>query len=83
MQEPQLISITDRWLNDIDTWALTDPLAWVGGKQMMVNPLIGNTLKKKGKSDNFWRRRMAITPYLELCMRGQYRKEYGQWILTP
>ncbi len=24
---------------------------------------------------------MALVPYLELCMRGQYQKEYGPWIL--
>ena len=49
---------------------------------MIVNPKLRTKLNKWGKNDNFWRRRMAIVPFLELCMRGQYRKEYGSWILT-
>ncbi len=82
MQESQIISLVDDWINKIDTWALTDPLAWVIGKQMIANPQLRKTLKKWGKRNNYWRRRMAIIPYLELCMRGQYRKEYAPWILT-
>ncbi len=82
MQESHIISLIDTWINDIDTWALTDPLAWVVGKQLIVNPKFRLTLEKWGTDDNFWRRRMAIVPYLELCMRGQYREEYGSWILT-
>ncbi len=81
MDAQQIFILVNKWIGEIDTWALTDPLAWVIGRVMIDNPQFRETLKEWGESKNYWCRRMAIIPYLELCMRGQYRKEYGSWII--
>jgi 3-methyladenine DNA glycosylase AlkD len=81
MAEQEVMSLIHAWIDDIDTWALTDPLGWCIGKLLINNSELTTTLKEWGNSDNYWRRRMAIVPYVELCLRGQYRREYGPWIL--
>ncbi len=81
MIEQQALPIVDNWLEDIDTWALTDPLGWCVSKLLINNPKLKEVLKEWGNSENICRRRMAILPYVDLCLRGQYRKEYAPWIL--
>lgn len=81
MPPHEIMNLVDAWIDDIDTWSLTDPLAWVVGKLIINNPQTRLTITDWGQSKNHWRRRMAIIPYIELCLRGQYRKEFGPWIL--
>lgn len=79
--EQEVMQLVDAWIDDIDTWALTDPLGWCVGQLLIKNPSLRMILKEWGKSGNKWRRRMAIVPYVELSLRDQYRPEYGSWIL--
>jgi 3-methyladenine DNA glycosylase AlkD len=81
MPEQEALPLIDVWLEDIDTWALTDPLGWCLSKLLITNPELKETLKEWGNSDNIWRRRMSILPYVDLCLKGQYSKEYAAWIL--
>jgi 3-methyladenine DNA glycosylase AlkD len=71
----------DSWIDDTDTWALTDPLSWCVGKILIKSPETRRILREWGKSQNVWRRRMAVLPYLELLQHGQYRSEYAVWTL--
>ncbi len=81
MPEHDTLQLIDSWINDIDTWALTDPLAWGVSKLLISNPKLKRILSFWGESEHIWRRRMAIVPYVDLCLKGQYRKEYASWIL--
>jgi len=86
MPPAQALRLIDAWINDIDTWALTDPLGWCVGKLLIKTPRIRNLLREWGTSERVWRRRMAIVPYLELSVHGQYRSEYASLIfeaVTP
>lgn len=81
MRENEAIPIISDWIDDIHTWALTDPLGWCVGQLLIRNVDLGSILRQWGKSGNRWRRRMAVVPYVDLCMKGQYRPEYGPMIL--
>ena len=60
MPEQEAMHIIDTWIDDIETWALTDPLGWCVGQLIIKNPGLRNILKEWGKSKYKWRRRMAI-----------------------
>ena len=81
MPDDDAVMLVSRWLDDIDTWSLTDPLGWCIGKLLIRNPEIANILREWGGSEDRWRRRMAIMPYIDVCMKGQYRPEYGPMVL--
>jgi 3-methyladenine DNA glycosylase AlkD len=81
MDEEDAIELISEWLDDIDTWALTDPLGWCLGKLITRNPELSKVLAEWGKSDNRWRRRMSILPYVDISTKNQYRPEYGIMIL--
>ena len=42
---------------------------------------IERTIKPWRKSENFWRRRATILPFVHLCKKSFYRKEYLDGIL--
>jgi 3-methyladenine DNA glycosylase AlkD len=81
MVEEDAVDLISEWLDDIDTWALTDPLGWCMGKLLIRNPEVSKVLAEWGRSDNRWRRRMSILPYVDICTKNQYRPEYGKMIL--
>lgn len=81
MPPSQALGLIDAWINDIDTWALTDPLGWCIGKLLIKSPRIRDILREWGTSERVWPRRMAVVPYLELSMHRQYRSEYASLIL--
>lgn len=81
MPSSEALTLIDSWIDDIDTWALTDPLSWCVGKLLLRSAEIQNILREWGKSAHIWRRRMAIVPYLEILSHGQYRPEYAPWVL--
>ena len=81
MGEGDAVDLISEWLDDIDTWALTDPLGWCMGKLLMGNHDLADVLAEWSKSDNRWRRRMSILPYIDICTKNQYRPEYGRMVL--
>ncbi len=76
------LDFADRWIDDADTWAVVDPLC---------SPCIGSLLLREAKvevtlrswrtSDNFWRRRASVLPFLHLALKSQYKPEYADKIL--
>lgn len=56
------------------------------GKLLIKSPQIRGILREWGKREHVLRRRMAVVPYLELSMHGQYRPEYASLLfeaVTP
>jgi 3-methyladenine DNA glycosylase AlkD len=76
------MKMADLWIDDADTWAITDPLS---------SPTIGSMIIRDSKvepildswksSENFWRRRCSFLPYLHLTLKTQYRPEFAKKIL--
>jgi len=70
------LQIMSVWIDDIDTWALMDPLC---------SPCLGTLLLRDDKvekdflkwqtSPNFWRRRASVLPYLHLAKKTTYKVE--------
>jgi len=76
------LKIADSWINDADTWAITDPLCSPTiGSMILRDETVENTLASWRNSDNFWRRRCSFLPYLYLTLKTQYRSEYASKIL--
>jgi 3-methyladenine DNA glycosylase AlkD len=70
MPTSEALGIIDSWITDADTWALTDPLGWCVGKLLIKSPDVRGILRGWGKSEDVWRRRMAVVPYVELSVHG-------------
>jgi 3-methyladenine DNA glycosylase AlkD len=81
MPPSQALALIDAWIDDIDTWALTDPLGWCVGELLIKSPQIRQILREWGTSEHIWRRRMAVVPFLELMVHRRYRSEYASLIL--
>lgn len=76
------MEIADNWVDDADTWAITDPLSSPTiGSLILRNPKVEDVLRSWRTSDNFWRRRCSFLPYLHLCLKTQYKHEYAHKIL--
>jgi 3-methyladenine DNA glycosylase AlkD len=77
------LDLISRWIDDIDTWSLTDPLCTVClGTLLIRDPKkIEPALTSWRKSENFWRRRATILPYLHLSKKSFYKKEYLERII--
>ncbi|RLI56696.1 MAG: hypothetical protein DRO87_03650 [Candidatus Thorarchaeota archaeon] len=76
------LGIADEWVDDVDTWGLSDPLCQPCiGTLLNRDPSVEETLVVWRGSDNFWRRRCSVLPYLFLCLKARYRLEYGQMVL--
>lgn len=71
------------WIDDIDTWSLTDPLCVVClGTLFIRDPKkIERVLGSWRKSENYWRRRATVLPYLHLSKKSFYKKEYLERII--
>ncbi|MBN2230052.1 MAG: DNA alkylation repair protein [Candidatus Thorarchaeota archaeon] len=76
------LKIADRWVEDADTWGVTDPLCSPTiGILLLRDPKVVDTLKSWRTSENFWKRRCSLLPYLYLTLKTQYRPEYSKKIL--
>jgi 3-methyladenine DNA glycosylase AlkD len=72
------------WLDrGLDTWALLDPLASNCLGQLLIRDRdnVEMVLKRWQSSDNFWRRRATILPYLQLSLKRNYKRGYAEPIL--
>ncbi|NHI84287.1 MAG: DNA alkylation repair protein [Candidatus Thorarchaeota archaeon] len=74
---------TISWMIDrIDTLSLCDPLCIVClGTLMIRDASVQERIADWRKSDNFWRRRATVLPYVHLGKKTIYRSEYGKMIL--
>ena len=78
----EVLGIVDSWIEDLDTWGLSDPLCQPCiGTLLAREPVIEDTLRRWQVSDNLWRRRCSVLPYLYLCLKANYRPEYDSRIL--
>ncbi|MFW9814731.1 MAG: DNA alkylation repair protein [Candidatus Thorarchaeota archaeon] len=76
------LTVADKWIDDADTWAITDPLCSPTiGSMILRDPKVEETLRAWSTSDNFWRRRASFLPYLYLSLKTQYRPEFNSRIL--
>lgn len=77
------LDMISRWIDDIDTWSLTDPLCIVclGILRIRDSKKIDRAIKPWRKSENFWRRRATILPFVHLCKKSFYMNEYLDGIL--
>ncbi|NOR38861.1 MAG: hypothetical protein GQ580_04660 [Candidatus Thorarchaeota archaeon] len=79
---PLALDTASRWIDDVDTWALMDPLGTsCVGTLLLRNRSIEKTLIEWSMSENFWRRRASILPYLHLSKKSVYNGEYTERIL--
>jgi 3-methyladenine DNA glycosylase AlkD len=72
------LDMISSWIDDIDTWSLTDPLCVVClGTLLIRDPKkIERALRDWRKNENFWRRRATVLPYLHLSKKSFYEDEY-------
>jgi 3-methyladenine DNA glycosylase AlkD len=76
------LNVASRWIDDVDTWGLVDPLGTICmGTLLLRNCSIKKTLTEWSMSENFWRRRASILPYLHLSKKSVYKAEYTERIL--
>jgi len=76
------LEIIDTWIDEADTWGITDPLCSPTiGILLLRDRRVESVIKSWRDSENFWRRRCSVLPYLYLSLKGQYRKEYSKRIL--
>jgi 3-methyladenine DNA glycosylase AlkD len=76
------LDASSQWIDDVDTWGLMDPLGTLCvGTLLLRDRDIEKTLTKWSMSENFWRRRASILPYLHLSKKSVYKKEYTERIL--
>jgi 3-methyladenine DNA glycosylase AlkD len=71
------------WIDNIDTWSLLDPLCIVclGTLWIRDSKKIERTIKPWRKSENFWRRRATVLPFVHLGKKSFYKEEYLDRIL--
>ena len=76
------MKMVDQWIDDADTWAITDPLCSPTiGSMILRDSQVEMILDSWHQSDNFWRRRCSFLPYLHLALGSQYKPEYAKKIL--
>jgi 3-methyladenine DNA glycosylase AlkD len=76
------LAMADRWIDDVDTWAITDPLCSPCiGSMVLRDQAVERTLRSWRTSENFWRRRASVLPFLHLALKSQYRPEFNEKIL--
>lgn len=74
--------IADSWIDSADTWAIVDPLCSPCiGSIILRDQLVERTLKAWRTSDNFWRRRASVLPFLHLALKTQYKTDFNETIL--
>ena len=78
----QALELASGWIDDADTWAITDPLCSPCiGSLILRDAKVKRVLESWRKSDNFWRRRCSVLPYLYLTLKTQYKPEFANMIL--
>ncbi len=76
------LKIIDGWVDDADTWGITDPLCSPTiGILLLRDESVEQVLESWSTSDNFWRRRCSVLPYLYLSLKAQYRPDFDSKIL--
>ncbi len=70
-------------IDEIDTWSLCDPLCIVClGTLLIRNWSVEKTIASWRQSENFWRRRSTVLPYLHLSKKSFYQKAYAAKVLA-
>jgi 3-methyladenine DNA glycosylase AlkD len=76
------LQLADQWIDEADTWAIVDPLCSPTiGSMMLRDSKVEDTLRTWRNSENFWRRRSSVLPFLHLAMKSQYKSEFNEKIL--
>jgi 3-methyladenine DNA glycosylase AlkD len=76
-------SMIDRMIEDVDTWSTVDPLCIVClGNVIIRDAAYEKKIARWRKSNNFWRRRATILPYVHLTKKGIYQEEYAARALS-
>jgi len=76
------LEIADCWIDAADTWAIIDPLCSPCiGSMILRDSIVERTLKTWRTSDNFWRRRASVLPFLHLALKTQYTTGFDEMIL--
>ncbi|NHI90023.1 MAG: DNA alkylation repair protein [Candidatus Thorarchaeota archaeon] len=76
------MKLADKWVGEGDTWGIIDPLCSPTiGSMILRDPNIETTLKSWQTSENFWRRRASVLPFLYLALKTQYVPEFNNRIL--
>ncbi len=76
------LEIADSWIDVADTWAIIDPLCSPCiGSMIFRDSVVERTLKPWRTSDNFWRRRASVLPFLHLALKTQYSPDFNVTIL--
>ncbi|MFW9833591.1 MAG: DNA alkylation repair protein [Candidatus Thorarchaeota archaeon] len=76
------MDFADRWVEDGDTWGIIDPLCSPTiGSMILLNSKVEETLRSWRNSENFWRRRASVLPFLHLALKSQYKPGYNKKIL--
>ncbi len=76
------LEMMSSWIDDIDTWALMDPLCSPClGIILLRDNAREKTFKSWQSSSNFWRRRASVLPYLHLAKKTVYQPEYSPKII--
>ena len=76
------MTFADRWVEEGDTWGIIDPLCSPTiGSMLLRDEKVEDTLRSWRGSDNFWRRRASLLPFLHLALKSQYKPEFKDKIL--
>jgi 3-methyladenine DNA glycosylase AlkD len=76
------MDFADIWVDDGDTWGIIDPLCSPAiGSMLLRDEKVEEILKSWRTSDNFWRRRASVLPFLHLALKSQYKPEFNEKIL--
>ena len=76
------MAFADRWVEDGDTWGIIDPLCSPTiGSMLLRDEKVEDALRSWRTSDNFWRRRASVLPFLHLALKSQFKPEYSDKIL--
>ncbi|MHA1960020.1 MAG: DNA alkylation repair protein [Candidatus Thorarchaeota archaeon] len=71
-----------KWIDDADTWSIIDPLCIVClGNLIMRERSVKDQFVGWRRSENFWRRRATILPYVHLGKKKYHKPEYNEMIL--
>lgn len=72
-------SMIDRMIEDVDTWSTVDPLCIVCLANVIIrDPGYEKKIAKWRTSNNFWRRRATLLPYVHLSKKRIYHKDYAE-----
>lgn len=77
------LSVASGWIDDIDTWAVLDPLAiYCVGRLLLRDFRIETELTDWSRSADFWRRRASILSHILLCRKQFYKEEFSDMVVA-